>query len=86
MTHAGAVMLTFGIGAVVPVLLLAYGSRQTLSARGHDLRVIATIGKPAMAVALLVVGALTLSGTDKVVETWIVDHMPDWLVTLTTRF
>lgn len=39
-----------------------------------------------MGVALLVVGALTVSGTDKMVETWLVDRMPEWLVALTTRF
>jgi hypothetical protein len=30
-------------------------------------------------------GALALSGTDKTIEAWMVDHMPGWLLDLTTR-
>lgn len=83
--RASAVMVTFGIGAVVPVLIFAYGSRHALAARGRKLGTIARIGKPVMGVALLLIGALTVTGTDKVVETWMVDHMPEWLLALTTR-
>jgi hypothetical protein len=44
------------------------------------------VGKPLMGGALLLIGVLTVTGTDKVLEAWMVDHMPDWLLTLTTRF
>jgi hypothetical protein len=37
-------------------------------------------------VALVVVGVLTLSGGDRVIETRLVDAMPGWLMDLTTRF
>lgn len=83
---AGMVMFTFGIGAVVPVLLFAYASRRTVTARGMDLSRVAAIGKPVMGIALVAIGALTLTGTDKIVETWMVDHMPEWMLALTTRF
>jgi cytochrome c biogenesis protein CcdA len=83
---AGAVMLVFGVGAVVPVLIVAYGSRHTLAARSREFARIARVGKPVMGVALLVIGGLTVTGADKRVETWIVNRMPDWLLTLTTRF
>jgi cytochrome c biogenesis protein CcdA len=83
--HAGAVMLMFGIGAVVPLLIFAYGSRHTLAARGRRLGRVAAVGKPLMGGALLLIGVLTVTGTDKVLETWMIDHMPDWLLTLTTR-
>ena len=84
--RAGAVMLAFGIGAVVPVLVFAYGSRRTLAARRRELGRIAGVGKPVMGVALLLISALAITGTDKVVETWMVNHMPEWLLALTTRF
>jgi hypothetical protein len=45
----------------------------------------AAAAKPIMGGLLLLVGALTMTGTDKAIETWMVDHMPDWLVDLTTR-
>jgi len=86
LTRAGAVMLSFGIGAVVPVLGLAYGSRRLVAAREASLARVAVIGRPLMGGLLLLVGMLTLSGTDKAVETWLVGHMPDWLVDLVTRF
>jgi hypothetical protein len=43
-------------------------------------------GKPIMAATLILVGALTVTGTDKMAETWLVDHMPEWLLALATRF
>ena len=82
--HAGAVMMVFSVGAVVPVLAVAYGSRRAALARGGSLPRLAAVGKPAMGALLLLVGALALSGGDKVAETWMVDHMPAWLLALTT--
>ena len=84
--HAGAVMFVFGIGAVLPVLFFAYGSRRALASRGRTLGTIATVGKPAMGIALLLVGMLTVMGADKTIETWVVDRMPPWMLELTTRF
>ncbi len=83
--RAGAVMLVFGVGAAVPVLALAYGSRRALAGRRAWLGSIASAGKPIMGALLLLVGALAMTGTDKVIEAWMVDRMPDWLVDLTTR-
>ena len=85
LARAGVVMLVFGVGAVVPVLALAYGSRRALVGRRAWLGFVVTAGKPVMGGLLLLVGALTMTGSDKVIETWMVDHMPDWLVELTTR-
>jgi hypothetical protein len=36
--------------------------------------------------ALLLIGILVLSGADKSFEKWALNVMPDWLVTLTSRF
>lgn len=84
LARAGAVMLVFGIGAVVPVLLIAYGSRRALAGGGESLARLAAIGKPVMGVFLLLVGVLAVSGADKIVEAWMIDHMPAWLIDLTT--
>jgi hypothetical protein len=35
---------------------------------------------------LIVIGVMILSGADKTVEAWLVDHSPEWITTLTTRF
>lgn len=82
--RAGLVMLVFSLGAVVPVLLLAYGSRHAAIRRGVTLSGLAVLGKPALGVLLLLVGALALTGADKVIEAKLVDHMPGWLLDLTT--
>ena len=82
---SAAVMAAYSAGAALPLLVLAYGSRRALA--GSDrLAVISRVGKPIMGGALLVMGLLTLTGTDKMVETQLVERLPDWLVDLTTRF
>ena len=83
-THAGIVMLVFGVGAVVPLLVVAYGSRHFALGRQVSLSRLVAVGKPVMGVLLVLVGVLTLTGADKVAETWMVEHMPGWLVELTT--
>jgi cytochrome c-type biogenesis protein len=83
--RAGAVMLVFSIGAVVPVLALAYGSRRALGTHSATLATVGRIGKPVMGATLLLVGVLAFTRTDKTIEAWMVARMPDWLVDLTTR-
>lgn len=84
--HAATIMLLFSLGATAPMLALAYGSRQALSARRAALARLAEWGKPLLGAILLLVGLLILSGLDKVIETRLTDTMPPWLVNLTTRF
>ena len=82
---AAAVMAAYSLGAVAPVLLLAYGSRR-LVARPDRLARVTRLGKPAIGVALVLLGVLSVTGGDKVLETRVLDAMPGWLVDLTTRF
>jgi cytochrome c-type biogenesis protein len=81
--RAAVVMLFFGVGAVVPVLALAYGWRATFGHRGRYTALAAT-GKTLMGALLLMVGVLTVTGADKVIEAWMVERMPGWLLDLTT--
>jgi cytochrome c-type biogenesis protein len=81
---AAAVMAAYSLGAVVPVLLLAYGSRR-LVARPDRFARITRIAKPAVGVLLVLVGMLSITGGDKVLESRLLDVMPAWLVDLTTR-
>jgi cytochrome c biogenesis protein CcdA len=79
-------MLAFGIGAALPMGLLAYGSRAAIGSRKKTLAVAGHRGKQVMGLGLLLVGALIISGADKSLETLFTSHMPSWLVDLTTRF
>jgi cytochrome c biogenesis protein CcdA len=80
------VMLAFGLGAALPLLIIATLSRQALARwRGRMMRAGAT-GKVAFGAVALVTAAFILTGTDHVVETWAVAHSPEWLTDVTTQF
>jgi cytochrome c-type biogenesis protein len=81
---AAAVMAAYSVGAVMPVLLLAYGSRR-LVARPDRLAGITRLGKPAVGALLVLLGMLSITGGDKILESRLLDVMPTWLVDLTTR-
>jgi cytochrome c-type biogenesis protein len=79
-------MFTFGVGAVIPMGLLAYGSRAAMSSKRKTMANVGLWGKRIMGTGLLVVGVMVLSGADKVVETMLLSYMPSWLIDLTTRY
>ena len=83
LVSATTVLAAFSLGAALPLVLIAYGSREVFGRRAAD---IARIARPLTATMLIVVGVLTLSGGDRVIETKLVDLMPGWLITLTSRF
>jgi cytochrome c biogenesis protein CcdA len=80
---AAAVMLAYSAGAALPLVLLAYGARRSLAASRRLARV-ARVAKPAVGIALVLTGLLTLSGADRAIEAGLVDRMPAWLVDLIT--
>jgi cytochrome c-type biogenesis protein len=79
-------MLLFGLGAGTPLVLIGGLSREAMArARGRLLSA-GQPGKGLLGVMLLAIGAAILSGADKHFEAWVLDHSPDWLTELTTRF
>jgi cytochrome c biogenesis protein CcdA len=85
-SKAGAIMLFFGIGASIPLLAIAYGSRATLRHRKAALQQLGRSAKPILGGVVLAAALLVLSGVDKIIEAELVRSMPDWLTTLTTKF
>ncbi|TAN09780.1 MAG: cytochrome c biogenesis protein CcdA [Rhizobiaceae bacterium] len=84
--QVAAVMIVFGIGAVLPLLVLGLASREaTMRWRSKVLR-IGQGGKAILGVLLAVIGVLILTGLDKDLETFLVNVSPMWLTRLTTRF
>ena len=79
-------MLFFGIGVCVPLLALAYGSREALRRRKLTLARISSTAKPLLGAVLLAIALLVLTGFDKKIEAYVTEAMPDWLVTLITRY
>jgi len=80
------VMLAFGIGAALPMLLIGTLSRGALARwRGRVMRA-GKVGKIALGGVMLAVAVLVLSGADRAMETLLVGLSPDWLTDATTRF
>jgi cytochrome c-type biogenesis protein len=81
---ASLVMVLFALGSATPLLLLAYGSRTYVAKRRERLAALSARAKPLMGMALILVGALVLTGLDKALEAAVTDILPDWWVMLTT--
>lgn len=84
--QVSAVMALFSLGAALPLLLLGSVSGQALASwRGRMLNAGQT-AKKIFGAALLLLGLLILTGADKTFEKWALQTLPDWLVTLTSRY
>lgn len=79
-------MGVFGLGAALPVVVLAYVSRSAMMRIRGRLMQAGKNGKIVLGVIMLAIALLILSGADKTLEAWLVEHSPAWLTTLTTRF
>ncbi len=79
-------MSFFGLGAAVPLLLLGLVSRSAMTRLRGRLLAVGRGGKLWLGIALIVIASLIVFGVDKTVEAWLVEHSPDWLTTLTTRY
>jgi cytochrome c-type biogenesis protein len=79
-------MLLFGLGAAAPLVLLGGLSRASmLRIRGRLLSV-TKYGKQLFGLALLLLGVLIATGTDKSLEAWILNQTPEWLTAITTQY
>ena len=81
-----AVMLAFGAGTTLPILMVASLSRQALMRWRSRMLSAGHLGKVAMGVSALMVGAVILTGADRSMEATLVSVSPAWLTDLTTRF
>jgi cytochrome c biogenesis protein CcdA len=84
--RGGTILGLFGIGAAIPLVAVAYASRQGFSvARSWVLARIDGI-KKAFGVLILLTGLAILSGADKWLEAQVVSVLPDAWVRATTLF
>ena len=82
LAQAGFTMLAFGIGVSTVLMGLAYGSREILNARRERLAAWMPWARPVMGAALLLVGAAIFFHVDRMIESRLLDLMPDWLIGL----
>jgi len=81
-----AVMFAFGVGTTLPMLAVALLSRTALQRWRQRMVSAGHLGKVAMGLSALAVGAMILTGVDRRVEATLVNASPAWLTDLTTQF
>jgi cytochrome c biogenesis protein CcdA len=79
-------MLLFGLGAGTPLVVVGSLSREAMQRLHGRLLAAGQRGRWWLGLALLLIGLAILTGLDRGFETWAVEHSPDWLTELTTRF
>lgn len=85
LSHVAMLMAIYGLGAGTPMLLLGSISRAAAVRLRGRLGLFGKAGKYALGGMLCLLGVLTLSGFDKTLEAFAVDHSPAWMIDLTTR-
>ena len=86
LTQIALLMLLFGLGAGTPLLLLGTLSREAMGRTRGKLLKLGKRGKLLLGVVMLILGVSIVTGWDKRFEAIAVDHSPEWLTDLTTRF
>jgi cytochrome c-type biogenesis protein len=81
-----AVVLAFGVGTTLPLVVVALLSRKALLRWRRRMLAAGQVGKVAMGLSALVIGSLILTGCDRSIETALVSSSPEWLTNLTTQF
>ena len=79
-------MLLFGLGAGTPLVVVGSLSREAMQRVRGRLLAAGQRGRWWLGLVLLLIGLAILTGWDRGFETWAVEHSPDWLTELTTRF
>jgi len=78
--RAGAIMVAFAFGVSTLILGLAYGAQSALRRRQARLRILAERAKPAMGLAFVLVGSMLWFGGNHVIERWLLENLPAWLI------
>lgn len=86
LARGAAILGVFGLGAAIPLVVVAYASRSSfMKSRDWLMKHINPI-KRIFALLILGLGMLILTGYDKTIEAAILEIIPDSWVQLTTRF
>lgn len=79
------IMTAYGAGLVTILVLLAYGGRAVIQRRKAWLARLAAIAPRVMGATLLLVGLGLSFNLHKTAEIWLLDHLPDAFLSLSTR-
>lgn len=79
---AAGIMLAFAMGISTIILVLGYGARSVILKRQAMMRKIADKSRPAMGFVFIAVGVMILTNFLRVIEGWMVQNLPAWLIDL----
>jgi len=85
LVQVALIMLAFGIGAALPLMLIGILSREAMMRWRGKLMETGKAGKTLLGLVLIAVGLMVATNFDKRLEAILVDASPDWLTQLTTR-
>lgn len=72
------VMLSFGLGCALPLVAIGYASGLQLKKISNS----AKYGKYILAIALILLSVMILTGFDKTLEVWALNWLPDWVTSI----
>lgn len=79
---AGGIMFAFAMGISTIILVLGYGARSVIMKRQAMMRKIADKSRPVMGLVFITVGVVILTNFIRVIEGWMVQNLPAWLIDL----
>ncbi len=79
---ATAILATFALGVSTLILGLGYGARSALQRRQAMMRAIAEKARPLMGGVFVVVGLALLFRIHHIIDAWLIQTLPAWLVDL----
>ncbi|MDC0737808.1 cytochrome c biogenesis CcdA family protein [Cognatishimia sp. SS12] len=82
LARAATIMGFFALGVSTLILALGYGARGFLVNRRATMQKLALIARPVMGGVFVLVGLALFLGWHHVIEAWLLDHMPLWLLDL----
>ncbi|MDF1582376.1 MAG: cytochrome c biogenesis CcdA family protein [Methyloprofundus sp.] len=78
MPMAFAVMMSFGVGTGIPLVALGYFSGRKLAA----IKTSGKLGKYILGATLVFLALIILTGVDRVLESWALEILPDWVTSI----
>ncbi len=77
-----AIMTSFALGVASLIVVLGYGSRQAIRQRLQALKALAARSRYIVGAVFLAVGLAMLTGLTALLEGWLLEAMPAWLIDL----
>lgn len=84
LSEVATTMAAFGAGIATVLLLIAFLGREVFNRIRGEISTKGKAGKLVLGGILLTVGISILTGIDRLIESFLVDHSPSWLIDLTT--